>query len=199
LLEAATNVLKVFNLSATIARQGGRVQLELSDMHVGLNMAKMAKEGFSCTTIEETKYLIEKPCANVQEEKKRGVEFPGHEKVMAGIKRHPAMIRQNHMSGCVPCQNGTAKNLQTRWGRKGTEAPPPIRRRKPTPEPTPPPPGTPPTPTGNTSGAQTSQIFTLQAGYTCLHTAVPRGEFFNDDGDSQHDTDFDPDMLTDEG
>jgi len=35
-------------MSATMARQGGRVQLEQSDMHLALNMAKMAKEGFVC-------------------------------------------------------------------------------------------------------------------------------------------------------
>jgi hypothetical protein len=31
---------------ATMARQGGRVQLEQSDMCLPLNMAKMAKQGF---------------------------------------------------------------------------------------------------------------------------------------------------------
>ena len=30
-------------MSATMARQGGRVQLEQSDMRLNLNMAKMAK------------------------------------------------------------------------------------------------------------------------------------------------------------
>jgi hypothetical protein len=64
-------------MSTTMARQGGRVQLQQSDMRLGLNMAKMAKEGFSRDAIEETKYLIKKPHAEVQEEKKRGVEFPG--------------------------------------------------------------------------------------------------------------------------
>jgi hypothetical protein len=65
-------------MSATMARQGGRVQLEQSDMRLALNMAKMAIEGFLCAPIEETKYLIKKPCTLFQEEKKRRVEFPGH-------------------------------------------------------------------------------------------------------------------------
>ena len=124
-------------MSATMARQGGRVQLEQSDMRLALNMAKMAKEGFSRAVIEETKYLIKKPRAEVREEKKRGVVFPGHKKVKAAIERHPAMLRQNQTAGCLPCQNGTAKNPQTRWRRKGTGAPPPNRRRQQTPEPTP--------------------------------------------------------------
>jgi len=32
---------------------------------------------------------------------KRGVEFPGPRKVKAGIERHPAMIRENQMDGCL--------------------------------------------------------------------------------------------------
>jgi hypothetical protein len=126
LLKVSTNVFWVFNMSATMARQGGRVQLEQSDMRLALNMAKMAKEGFSHTAIEETKYLIQKPPAEIREENKRGVEFHGHKMVKAAIQRHPAMLRHNQTSGCLPCQNGTAKNLQTRWRRKGTGAPPPT-------------------------------------------------------------------------
>jgi hypothetical protein len=86
-------------MAATMARQGGRVQLEQSDMRLGLNMAKMAKEGVSCAAIEETKYLIKKPHTEVREEKMRGVEFPGHKLVKAAIQRHPAMLRQNQTSG----------------------------------------------------------------------------------------------------
>jgi hypothetical protein len=141
-------------MSATMARQGGRVQWENSDMRLALNMAKMAKEGFSYATIEETKYLFKKPRAEVREEKKWGVEFPGHQKVNAAIQRHLAMLRQNQTCGCLPCQNGKTKNPQTHWRRKGPCAPPPTRHRVRTPGPTPPPPGTPTAPTGITSGAQ---------------------------------------------
>jgi hypothetical protein len=90
-------------MSATMARQGGRVQLEQSDMRLALNMSKMAKGGCSPATIEETKYLIEKRCAEVQAEKKLGVEFCGHKKGMAAIQRHLAMLRQNQKSGSLPC------------------------------------------------------------------------------------------------
>ena len=160
-------------MSATMARQGGRVQLKQSDMRLALKMAKMAKEGFSRAAIEETKYLIKKPRTEVREEKKRGVEFPGHNEVKTAIQGHPAMLRQNQTSGCLLCQNGTAKIPQTRWRCKGTGAPPPNRLREPTPEPNPPLPGTPPAPTDITSGVQPSQIFTLRAGYTHSHTALP--------------------------
>jgi hypothetical protein len=109
---------------ATMARQGGRVQLEQSDMHLELNMAKMAKERFSHAEIEETKYLIKKPPADVREEKMRGVEFPENKKVEAGIQRHVVMLRHNQTTGCIPCQNGIAKNPQTCWRPKGRGAPP---------------------------------------------------------------------------
>jgi hypothetical protein len=89
-------------MSATMARQGGRVQLEQSDMRLALNMAEMAKEGFSRAAIEETKYDSKKPRAEVREEKKLGVQFPGHKKVKAAIQRHQAMLRHNQTSDCLP-------------------------------------------------------------------------------------------------
>jgi hypothetical protein len=182
-----------------MARQGGRVQLELSDMRLVLNIAKMAKEGFSHAAIEERKYLMMNPHAEVREKTKRGVEFPGHKKVKAAIQREPAMLCQNQTSGCLPFQYDTAKYLRIFWRRNGTGAPPPIRRREPTPEPSPPLPGTPPATTGNTCKVQPSEIVNLPAGYSYFHRALPSGEFFGDDEDAEHDTNFDPDMLTDKG
>jgi hypothetical protein len=181
-----------------MARQGDRVQLEQSDMLLELNMAKMTKEGFSNAAINETKYLIKTPGAKVREETKWGVESPGHKTLKIVIQRHPAMLRQNHTSGCLPCQNGTTKNPQSCWRLRGTGAPPPDQCREPTPEPTPLLPGMPPAPTGNTSRAQCSQIVNLQVGYSDSHRAVPCGEFYDDDKNTRYDTNFDPDMLTDE-
>jgi len=100
-------------MSATMVGQGGWVQLEQSDMRLALNVAKMAKEGFSRAAIEETQFLIKKCCAEVRDEKKRGFEFPGHRNARAAIERHPATLRQNQMAGCPPCQNGMAKIPQT--------------------------------------------------------------------------------------
>jgi len=160
-------------MSATMPRQGGCVQLKQSDLCLALNMAKMVKGGFLRAAIEETQYLIKKPRAEVQEEKKWGVEFPGHNKVKAAIERHPAMLRQNQTPGSLACPNGTANNPQTRWRRKGTGAPPANRHRKQTPEPTPELmpslQGTPPTSTGNTSRAQRLEIVNLPARYAYSH------------------------------
>jgi len=111
-------------VSATMSRQGGQVDLEQSDMRRALNMAKMAKEGLPCAAIEDTQQLIKKSFAKVREEKKQGSLFLRHNKVKTAIERHPAMVRETQMDGCLPCQNGTAKNPQTRWRRKGTGAPP---------------------------------------------------------------------------
>jgi len=68
-------------MSATMVRQGDRVQLEQPGMHLALNLAKMAKGGVSRAAIDETQYLIKEPCAEVREENMRGVEFPGHKMV----------------------------------------------------------------------------------------------------------------------
>jgi hypothetical protein len=104
------------------------------------------------------KYHIKKPWDEVPEEKKLGVEFPGHKQVEAAIQRHPVMLRQNHTSSSLRRQNGTAMNPQTPRRRKGTGAHPLDRRRERTPELTPPLPAAPPVPTGNTFGSQCSQI-----------------------------------------
>jgi len=186
-------------MSATMARQGIRVQLEQSDMRLVSNIATMANECFSSTAIEDRKYLIKKPCAKVREEKKRGVEFPVHKRVKAVIQWHPAMLRQNQKSGGHSCPNGTAENPQPPWWHTGTGTPPPARCREQTPELTPPLRGTPRAPTGHTSGAHPSQIDNLPVRYTYSHSALPCAECLNDDEDTQYDPDFDPDILTDDG
>jgi hypothetical protein len=81
-------------MSATMARQGGCVQLEQSDMRLALNMAKMAKGRLCHARGEAKQQLIKIPRAKVCAEKKLGVEFPGHHKVKVAIARHPAMLRQ---------------------------------------------------------------------------------------------------------
>jgi len=59
-------------MSVTMARQGGQVQLKQSDMRLALNMAKMAKGGFSCATIELTQYLIKPAWAGLRETTEAG-------------------------------------------------------------------------------------------------------------------------------
>jgi hypothetical protein len=166
-------------------------------MRLALNMAKMAKGGFSRAAVEETQQLIKKPRAEVREEKKRGVEFPGHKKVKATMERHPAMVYQNHTAGCLPCQNGTAKNPQTRWRRKGTAAPPP-EPAAPLPG-RPSPPGTPPAPPGDTEGHESYEIEGMPSRCVYMHSPLPNTQFFNHNAfakDSKRDKDFIPDLLS---
>jgi len=184
-------------MSATMARQGGQVQLEQSDMRLALNMAKMAKEGYLHAAIEETQQLTNNPRAEVREETKRGVEFPGHKMVKAAIERHPAMVFKNHTAGWLPCQNGTAKNPDTRWRRRGTAAPPP-EPAAPLPE-RPPPPRTPPAPPGDTDGNESYEIEVMTSKCVYLHSPLPNNQFFNHNAyakDSKRDNDFIPDLLS---
>jgi hypothetical protein len=60
-----------------MAREGGPVQLEQSDMHLVLNMAIMAKEGFLRAAIKETKYLIKKPHTEIRERRNWVLSFLG--------------------------------------------------------------------------------------------------------------------------
>jgi len=65
----------------------------------------------------------------------------------------------------------------------------------------PPPARVPPAKPGEDKGAEGSHIVNLPPGHVYSHTAVPSTHFFNPDEyaqDSQHDTDYKPDMLTDE-
>jgi hypothetical protein len=62
------------------------------------------------------------------------VEYPVHNKVQTAMEMNPAMLRQNHIVGWFLCQRGIARNLQTRWRRKGSGVPLSIRCRQPTPE-----------------------------------------------------------------
>jgi hypothetical protein len=164
-------------MSATMSRQGGRVQLEQSDMRLALNMAKMAKGEFPRAAIDEMQQLIKKPGAEVQEEKERGVEIPGHQKVKAAPERHPAMVYKNQTDGCRPCQNGTAKSQQTRWRRKATAAPPPEPAAPP--PGTLPPPGTPCAPLGDSDGHESYEIEGMPSLCVYIHSSHPNPPFFN--------------------
>jgi len=196
-------------MSATMARQGGCVQLELSNMHWAFNMARIAEGGWLCAAMEETQYLIMKDGAEVLDGKKRGVQLPGQTMVKVAIERLPAMLRPNHSTVCLPFPNGNSKHLQKLFRREGTGAPPPNRCRESTPEPPPEPssklkppqPRTPSAPTGNTSGTQRSHIINLLAPYVYSYTSLLCAELFFLDAaaqDSQNNTDVNPDMRTDE-
>ena len=84
---------------ATVARREGQVQLEQSDLRLALNMAK---GGVSRAATEEMQQLIKNPRAEVWEQKKQGVVYPGHKMVKAAIRRHPAKVYKSHTDVCLP-------------------------------------------------------------------------------------------------
>jgi len=86
-----------------MARQGGRVQLEQSDMWLALNMFKIAKGGFLRAAVDEIQNLTKKRSARVRDEKKQGVEFREHSRVKVVIEKHQALVPENHIDGCLPC------------------------------------------------------------------------------------------------
>jgi len=173
-------------MSATMARQGGRVQLELSDMLLALNMAKMAKGGFSRAAMKYTQQIIKKPGAKVGEEKKQGVEFPGQMKVKASMERHPAMVYKDHTASCLPCRNDPAKNPQTRWRRKemgapSTESAAPLPGR-------PPLPGTPPVPPGDSDGNESYEIEGMPSKCVYVHSPLPNTQCVNHNANAKDST-----------
>jgi len=73
-------------MPATMAKQGGWVQLEQSGMRLVLNLANMAIRGYSRAGIEEIQQLFMKHHTKVWEEKQRGVVFPEHNTLKAAIE-----------------------------------------------------------------------------------------------------------------
>jgi len=177
-----------------MARHGSRVQLEQCDMCLGLNMGHMAKGGFLRAAIGQRRIPNKKPRAKVRDEKKWGVEFPGHRKVNAAMERHPVMVCENQTDGFLPCPTGTAKYPRIRWlgKRKGAspeELAPHTR-------------GTPPVTSSDNVGADSSRIEGVPPGHVYIHTPLPNAHVFDSDAnvkDCTQDKDFIPDLLTDEG
>jgi len=177
-------------MSASMAREGGRVELQQSELRAALNIDKMAQWWFSCTTKEETQHLIKKPWAKYQAERMQGVVFPGHDKVRAAIERHLAMDHENRTDGFHPCQDGTAINQQTRSRCKCMGASPPQGA--------PPGPRTPPAPSDH---AESSKTENLPPGFIYIHTPHCSARSFNLDSygkDRKSDQAFIPNLLTDE-
>jgi hypothetical protein len=73
-------------MPATMAKQGGWVQLEQSGTHFALNLTNMPIGGYSRAGIKETQQLFKKHHTKVREEKKRGVVFLEHNMLKAAIE-----------------------------------------------------------------------------------------------------------------
>ena len=107
------------------------------------------------------------------------------------MERHPAIVYKNHTAGCHPCQNGTAKNPETCWRRKGTAAL--------SPELVAPPPGTPPVPPGDAEGNERDEIQGMPSSCVYMHSSLPNTQCFNHNAfakESKRDKDCIPDLLS---
>jgi len=154
-----------------MARQGGWVQLEQSDMRLAMNMAIIAEAGFSCAAFGEMTQLIKECRAEVREEKTQEAVFPEHKKAKAAIKRRPVIVRENQTDRCLPYHNSRAKNAQTHWSRNGTCAP--------APQPAPPRPGTAPAPAGDSERSQSSKTEGVLPGCVYIRTPLPSASVSN--------------------
>jgi hypothetical protein len=72
----------------------------------------MAEGGFSRAAIEKAQQ-IKKPRAKVREEKKLDIELPMHNKDKATVERHPAIVSENQLHGCLLSPNGPIKHSLT--------------------------------------------------------------------------------------
>jgi hypothetical protein len=111
--------------------------------------------------------------------------------VIGVIERHPAIVSENQTDDCLPCQNGTAQNPETRRRRKGLDAPPPRQA--------PSQPGTPAVPSDDTQSSETEAV---SPGSVNICTALPRLQCFNLDpyaNDRMGEIHFVPTLLTDDG
>jgi hypothetical protein len=103
-VKAVTNFLYNYNMSGTIARHGGQVQLDESYMPLALNMGKLATAGFLHITEWEIQYCMKKPCSEVQEAKRGGVEYQRQTMLKAATNTLLATLIHNHTDGYLPCQ-----------------------------------------------------------------------------------------------
>ena len=188
-------------MSATVARQGGQIQLEQSDMQLVLKMVKTAKGGYSQAAMEKMLFHIPKHHAVVQPEARWGVELPEHRKVKTVIEIQPSMFHETQTPGYLPCKNCRAKHLQSRWRCHGTFEPPLDPHRQPIPEPKPHPPRIPPAVPSNDKGAVSSQIEGVPPGYMYIHTPPSKTHFLYLDAYSKNrklNNDVIPDLMTDD-
>jgi hypothetical protein len=149
----------------------------------------MASGGHSRTTIEEMQQPMKKPYAKHWDEKTRGVVFPGHHKVKAEIGNHPAMVHENQTHGGFLCKNGTGKNPQTHWWRKGRSAPPTRWV-----------PHSPRTAPASSDDIECSKTEGVPPGYVYIHTPLPSTWLVKCDpstNDCMRIKDFIPDLRSD--
>lgn len=132
----------------------------------------MSKAGILGGEKEETPYMINNLCSEVQVERKRGFQFPREKKVESAIPRDLAFICENQTEGCLPCHNHLAQYPLTCSTYKRPGSPQSAWGRQPKPEPTAPQRSKLPALPGDHEGAPSSQIEYRQPAYAYIRSAL---------------------------
>ena len=121
LVEAAAEIHMVifFNKTADLVRQVGRVTIEQTDMKLVKNHERKTKEGLTAENVGEIVKIIRMPRAEQRAEKAWGLRFECEKNVKHSQDPHQANIIENQPPGCLECQDGIARNPETRWRRGG--------------------------------------------------------------------------------
>jgi len=161
----------------------------------------MAHGGLSGAAMQEWQHQNNQHPAEVREEKMWEDGFPTHQNVKVAMVRHLAMLHEDQTDGCLPCQHGTALNLQTYWRRRGMGVLPADSLSQLTPNQMQNVPGTPLVPPCENEGVLVSKIKGVLPGYVYSDTLLPGAREFNlvpYAMGSKSDTDFDPHLRTTE-
>ena len=121
MVEAAAerHLVLLFNKTADLAWQASRVTIEQTDMRLVRNHQRKNKQGLMDENVREIFKIIKKPRAEQRAEKAWGLRFEGEKKVKHSQDPHPANVVENQPPGCLECQDGIARNPETRWSRGG--------------------------------------------------------------------------------
>ena len=123
IMEAAAelHLILLFNKTADLARQAGRVTIEQTDMRLVRNHQRKNIEGLTPENLNEIVKIIRKPRAETRAEKALGLRFEGERSVKYSQDPHPANVVANEPPGCLICQDGIARNPETCWTRGARE------------------------------------------------------------------------------
>ena len=116
---AEMHLVLLYNKTADLAREAGRVMIEQTDMRLVRNHQRTNKEGITDEKVREIFKIIKKPRAEKRDEEAWGLQFEGIKKLKYSQDPHPANIVEDEALGCLECQDGIACNPETRWSRGG--------------------------------------------------------------------------------
>lgn len=158
------------------------------------------KEGIWCAAIAEMQYLNKRPGLKCR---MRGIQALTLLDIdMFRLQYKDTQVWFVKSTNCyLHPQSGLVENLETWWRCRSMGTPPPDWSRQLTPQLTATLHGMPPVPSIDNEGSQASQVAGVSSGYVNIHNLNPKVQLSNLDAnatDCKDDTDFIPDMMTNE-